>query len=191
VELRTRGTVGRLLNNTFLAEEVGPRRTFRPILRDTLVIQEPESWRTFRIIIYNTFTASWDETFGTLRWYDQDASVSVLQCAWGAGQGVAMDTVGVNALESRGTFRVLSGNTVLALDLEAWRTFRLNICKAFVTHRREPVRAFRGCQDDAVAIPVHLTIRTLRGLIRAADSPNESEAGWTLRGSGIHTVIFR
>jgi hypothetical protein len=101
-----------------------------------------------------------------------------------------MDAVGVNALESRGTFRVLGGNAVLALDPEAWRTFRLNVCKAFVTHRREPVWAFRGCRDDAVAIPVHLTIGTLRGLVRAADGPNESEAGWTLWGSGIHTVIF-
>jgi hypothetical protein len=190
VEFRTRGTVGSLLNDTFLADEVGPGRTFRPILRDALVIQETESWRTFGIIVCDTFAASWDETFGTLRWYNRDASVSVLRCAWGTGRGVSMDAVGVDALESRGTFGVLGGHAVLALDPEAWGTFWLNVCKALVAHRRESVWAFRGCRDDAFAIPVHLIIGTLRGLVGAADGPDESEAGWTLWGSGVHTVIF-
>jgi hypothetical protein len=102
-----------------------------------------------------------------------------------------MDAVSIDALESWGTFGVLGGHAVLALDPEARGTFRLNVCKAFVAHRREPVRAFRCCRDDAVAIPVHLIIGALRGLVGAADGPDESEAGWTLRGSGVHTVVFR
>jgi hypothetical protein len=101
-----------------------------------------------------------------------------------------MDAVCVDAIEPGGTFGVVDGNAVLALNSEAWGALRLNVGKALVAHRWESVWALGSRRDDAVAVPVHLTIGALRGLVGAADGPDESEAGWTLRRCGIHTVIF-
>lgn len=190
VEFRTGRTVRGLLNNTFLADQGRSRWTLGLILRDTVIVEETETRWTFGVIVGHTFAASRDETVGTLRWDQRDASVSVWHCTWSAGRRASMDAVCADPIEPRGTFGVLGGNAVLALDSEAWGTFRLDVCKALVAHGWESVRALRGGWDDAVPIPVHLTVGAMRRLDRAADSPYESEAGRALWRCGVHTVIF-